>query len=63
MRLCHPPRDYWARFERFVKKLGDTCEEVFVVTGALFAPALAPDGGYRAQHAWVGARPAFHTCI
>jgi DNA/RNA endonuclease G (NUC1) len=31
-------RDYWARFEKYVKDLSKKCEEVLVVTGPLYLP-------------------------
>ena len=38
-------RDYWARFEAFVKSLSKDCEEVHVVTGPLFLPQPKQGGG------------------
>jgi len=55
-------RDYWARFEHFVKGLARGSTEVFVVTGPLFVPrregALGgAGGGWRADYALLGAPP------
>lgn len=49
-------RDYWARFEHFVKKLTDTCEEVFVVTGPLYLPRLTRNG-YSMGYSLIGEVP------
>jgi endonuclease G len=39
-------RDYWARFEKFVKDVAKTADGVYVVTGPLYlpSPAAAGDG-------------------
>ena len=57
-------RDYWARFEHFVKGLARGSAGVFVVTGPLFVPHLekgplagAGGTGWRANHALLGAPP------
>mmetsp|Transcript_1435 Transcript_1435/g.4274 ORF Transcript_1435/g.4274 Transcript_1435/m.4274 type:complete len:410 (-) Transcript_1435:16-1245(-) len=49
-------RDYWARFEHFVKGLTNTCEEVFVVTGPLFLPKLT-SRGYTMAYPMIGEVP------
>ena len=47
-------RDYWARFESYVKSLSKDCDEIHVVTGPLFLPQ--PKGGSRLLPADVQAR-------
>lgn len=49
-------RDYWARFEHFIKGLTKTCDEVFVVTGPLFLPVLTPRG-YKMDFPLIGQVP------
>ncbi|CAL8466240.1 g5776 [Coccomyxa elongata] len=49
-------RDYWARFEQFVRVLAHTCDDVYVVTGPLFLPVKNSDG-YRMQHLMIGQPP------
>lgn len=46
-------RDYWARFERFVKQMTDVADDVFIVTGPLYVPQLTPQG-YIMQHPMIG---------
>ena len=49
-------RDYWARFERFVQLLTNTCDDVWIVTGPLYLPRPSQDGwrmDYRLLGAWV----------
>lgn len=31
-------RDYWARFEKFVRDLSKTCKMVYIVSGPLYLP-------------------------
>ena len=56
--LKHPcpsqGRDYWARFERFVKQTTDVADDVFIVTGPLYVPQLTSQG-YVMQHPMIGA--------
>ena len=47
-------RDYWARFERFVKQLTYTFEEVYVISGPLYLPQRTPQG-FQMQHSMIGA--------
>eukprot|EP00884_Botryococcus_braunii_P007375 jgi/Botrbrau1/16639/Bobra.0068s0058.3 len=49
-------RDYWARFERFVKTLMDTCEDVYIVTGPLYLPTKT-NTGFQLQHPMLGDPP------
>lgn len=49
-------RDYWARFERFIKELTNTCEDVYVVTGPLYIPKRGPSG-YVLSHPMIGTPP------
>lgn len=49
-------RDYWARFEHFIKGLAKSCDEVFVVTGPLFLPVLTPRG-YKMDFPLIGEVP------
>ncbi len=37
-------RDYWARFERFVQLLANTCENVWIITGPLYLPRPTKEG-------------------
>ena len=37
-------RDYWARFERFVRQLAASCKEVYVITGPLYLPTQTASG-------------------
>lgn len=53
----HACRDYWARFEQFVRVLTHTCGDVYVVTGPLFLP-VKTFNGYMMQHLMIGA-PSF----
>jgi endonuclease G len=32
-------RNYWARFEKFVRDLGEQWDDVYVVTGPLYLPS------------------------
>lgn len=52
-------RDYWARFERFVQLLADTCSDVWIITGPLYLPVPTKDG-FRMNHALLGERKSFH---
>ncbi|KAK9821107.1 hypothetical protein WJX81_006169 [Elliptochloris bilobata] len=49
-------RDYWARFERFIKQLTHTCDDVYVLTGPLYLPQRTPQG-YMMQHPMIGVAP------
>jgi endonuclease G len=46
-------RDYWARFEKFVKDVVKKSDDVYVVTGPVFAPQVTPQG-VRSGHAYIG---------
>lgn len=46
-------RDYWARFERFVKQLVYKADDVYVVTGPLYVPVRTPEG-YFMHHPMIG---------
>ena len=46
-------RDYWARFERFVKKITDTYDDVYVITGPLYL-SRRTEHGYVLQHPMIG---------
>ena len=37
-------RDYWARFERFVKTLAWSSDDVYIVTGPLYVPQRTVQG-------------------
>lgn len=47
-------RDYWARFERFVKQLAWSSDDVYIVTGPLYVPQRTPQG-YVMHHPMIGA--------
>lgn len=49
-------RDYWARFERFVKQLAWTSDDVYIVTGPLYVPQRTPQG-YVMHHPMIGGQP------
>ncbi|KAK9814237.1 hypothetical protein WJX72_002706 [[Myrmecia] bisecta] len=49
-------RDYWARFERFVKQLTRDCDDVYIVTGPLYLPKKS-GRGYVMQHPMIGEAP------
>ncbi|KAK9867532.1 hypothetical protein WJX84_003042 [Apatococcus fuscideae] len=49
-------RDFWARFERFVRGLSKTCSEVRVLTGPLYLPMKTPTG-YILAHPMLGEMP------
>lgn len=52
-------RDYWARFEKFVKDVAKRADGLYVVTGPLFLPALDATGTqWRAAHPHIGTPPA-----
>lgn len=51
-------RDYWARFEKFVKDLNKKADEVFVVTGPLFLPKKDEGGKYHMDYQMLGHPPA-----
>ncbi len=46
-------RDYWARFERFVKTLAWSSDDVYIVTGPLYVPQRTPQG-YVMHHPMIG---------
>jgi len=48
--LC---RDYWARFEQFIRGVTRRCQEVRVVTGPLWLPSLE-DGKWSMRHDMIG---------
>jgi DNA/RNA endonuclease G (NUC1) len=53
-------RDYWSRFENFVRSLTShpQCQDVFVVTGPLFLPRLKAGGqSWEMQHQLLGSAP------
>ena len=51
-------RDYWARFERFVKTVAKSADEVYIVTGPLYVPKPSPNGkGYIMAHPMIGEPP------
>lgn len=51
-------RDYWARFEKFVKDLVWNSDEVFVVTGPLYLPSQSRNGGqWRMNYPLIGSVP------
>lgn len=47
-------RDYWARFEKFVKDLTKRADEVLVVTGPLYMPAKDVSGTWAMRHPLLG---------
>jgi hypothetical protein len=47
-------RDYWARFEKFVKDIVKRADDVYIVTGPVFAPQVTPQG-VKSGHAYIGA--------
>ncbi|DBB17295.1 hypothetical protein WJX82_005669 [Trebouxia sp. C0006] len=49
-------RDYWARFERFVKTLAWSSDDVYIVTGPLYVPQRTPQG-YVMHHPMIGKPP------
>lgn len=49
-------RDYWARFERFVKTLAWSSDDVYIVTGPLYVPQRTPQG-YVMQYPMIGKPP------
>ena len=51
--LCWKGRDYWARFERFVKTLAWSSDDVYVITGPLYVPQKTPQG-YVMHHPMIG---------
>ena len=56
-------RDYWARFERFVRQLASSCRDVYVITGPLYLPAHTASG-YQMNYPLIGKhhRPCCITC-
>ena len=53
MLFCWQGRDYWARFERFVKTLAWSNDDVYIVTGPLYVPQKTPQG-YVMHHSMIG---------
>jgi endonuclease G len=58
-------RDYWARFEKFVKDVAKRADDLYVVTGPLYLPSPPPpppppgaDAKWRANHAYIGTPPS-----
>ena len=51
--MCWQGRDYWARFERFVKTLAWSSDDVYIVTGPLYVPQRTPQG-YVMQYPMIG---------
>jgi endonuclease G len=49
-------RDYWARFERFVQKVAERCDDVYVVTGPCYLPQPGP-AGWAMNHHMLGQPP------
>ena len=47
-------RDYWARFEKFVKDVVKKADDVWIATGPVFAPAVMPDGSLNSAHRYIG---------
>jgi DNA/RNA endonuclease G (NUC1) len=47
-------RDYWARFEKFVRDLSWSCEDVWVITGPLYLPQRSGAGGWAMSHPMIG---------
>jgi len=50
-------RDYWARFERFVRQLSERAQDVYVITGPLWMPTPDGDGKWNMKHAMIGEPP------
>ncbi|KAK9802849.1 hypothetical protein WJX73_007898 [Symbiochloris irregularis] len=50
-------RDYWARFERFVKLLSRSCDRVYIATGPLYLPKASGQGGFEMQYPLIGNAP------
>ncbi|KAF5830433.1 DNA/RNA non-specific endonuclease [Dunaliella salina] len=51
-------RDYWARFEHFIRGVARRCQEVRVVTGPLWLPSLDADGKWYMRHNMIGTAPS-----
>ena len=47
-------RDYWERFERFVRDCAKKADDVIVVTGPLWMPRPDSDGKWVMQHSCIG---------
>lgn len=56
MHVCHG-RDYWARFEAFLKQLTRRARDVYVVTGPLWLPTQDADGGWKVTYPFIGRQP------
>ncbi|GAX85438.1 hypothetical protein CEUSTIGMA_g12854.t1 [Chlamydomonas eustigma] len=50
-------RDYWERFERYVRDLTKKAGDVYVVTGPLWIPKPDVDGKWNMQHPMIGQPP------
>ena len=51
-------RDYWARFEKFVRDLAKVSAAVFVTTGPLWLPERKAEGKYMMKYPMIGHPPA-----
>lgn len=52
---CIACRDYWARFERFVKDMTKKFDDVYIVTGPLWMPTADNDGKWTMKFPCIGA--------
>ena len=52
--MCLQGRDYWGRFERFMKTLAWSHDDVYIITGPLYVPQRTPQG-YVMHHPMIGA--------
>ena len=60
--LCLQGRDYWARFERFVKTLAWSNDDVYIITGPLYVPQRTPQG-YVMHHPMIGMLCNHTNCV
>ncbi|MEW5317411.1 MAG: hypothetical protein WDW38_008708 [Sanguina aurantia] len=51
-------RDYWARFEKYVRDLSRKSGEVYVVTGPLWMPTADEEGRWRMSYPCIGTAPS-----
>jgi DNA/RNA non-specific endonuclease len=51
-------REYWARFEKFVRDVTKKADDVYVMTGPLFLPRPDADGKWWMHHPMIGHPPA-----
>ncbi|KAG1655285.1 hypothetical protein FOA52_007981 [Chlamydomonas sp. UWO 241] len=51
-------RDYWARFERYLRSVSHKVDDVYVITGPLWLPRPDADGKWTMQHTLIGEPPA-----